>query len=64
MLMILHIKFLDKILAKGMCVCLCVPYSTTTGFTAEMQGLVNIQIQSDNPSYKQAIEEKSYDRIS
>ena len=62
MLTILHVKFLDKILAKKMCV--CVPYSVTTGFAAEMQGWINIQIQSDNPSYTQATEEKSYDRIS
>ena len=46
------------------CVCVCVPYSVTTGFAAEMQGWINIQIQSDNPSYTQATEEKSYDRIS
>ena len=68
MLTILHVKFLDKILAKKMCVCVCVcvcvPYSVTTGFAAEMQGWINIQIQSDNPSYTQATEEKSYDLIS
>lgn len=45
-------------------VCVCVPYSVTTGFAAEMQGWINIQIQSDNPSYTQATEEKPYDRIS
>ena len=65
MLTILHVKFLDKYWQKKcVCVCVCVPYSVTTGFAAEMQGWINIQIQSDNPSYTQATEEKSYDLIS
>ena len=75
MLMILHIKFLNKTLAKGMYVYIHTHTHTHTyislysifhdcrDYFAEIQGWFNIQIQSDNPSYQQATEEKSYDHI-
>ena len=73
MLTILHIKFLDKILAERVCVCVCAPYSVTTGFAAEMKAASTLKPsqtthrihrpQKESHVIASAAREKVFDKI-